>query len=646
MNSATLRWAAATRVFRSGPSARAVNARAMANRSAWIKITAAITSGLLVAGLFPPFAVGALVWIALVPLIAALWSIRGQRAGWHGFALGWLAGTVSSLVQFHWLGIVSPLGVVVLPAYLGCFWGAFGAFAATLGNPWSPQKSTTPLRAMVSCSLRVAICHGIIWAGLEWLRGWLFTGFGWNGLGVAFGETPLIAQAADLLGVTGLAILPVFFQAVLVQAGHRLLSGHPRRSLLDVGTALALIGLLAGYGAWRIAGERRAEAVRLKTLLVQINIPQDAAQVLWSALDIHLAYEEETLQALNRLTANDSAHWPDWVMWPESALTGRILRADDGSWATWRENQETIAQVRTAGRFHLILGVNELEADKSGDDQWVMKEKGRAWNSLAVMSPDDALQTYRKHHLVIFGETIPFVDTIPFLKQIYEQQAGIEYGGSFTPGVTEDPLPIPTANGTVIGAIPTVCFEDSVPRLPRLFVRTGPQVIINVTNDGWFKESAVTAQHFANARFRAIELRRPLLRCANTGISAAIDSTGSTAHPDTGKPQILTNGEGCPFTRGSLLTELNIPLHPSFSLYAYLGDWGIIVLTLAAWGWTWRAARRPPPAMTPLPQITGTAGDASPKLQTCEAAKSGSGDHTLGSRPGAFELAGSDRFLP
>jgi apolipoprotein N-acyltransferase len=424
-----------------------------------------------------------------------------------------------------------------------------------------------------------------LWAGLEWLRGWLFTGFGWNSLGVAFHETPVIAQSADLLGLTGLSMLPVFFQAVMVQAGRRFLEGN-RKLPLDFMAAVAVVGLLVAYGFVRIGMERRAEAARLKTLLVQINIPQDAARVLWSALDVHMAYEEETLKALDGLK-KDPTRWPDWVMWPECALTGRILRADDGTWGTWRENQETIAQVRSAGPFQLIYGINELEAEKTGDDQLVMKDKGRAWNSIAVMSPADELQTYRKHHLVIFGETIPFVDSIPLLKKIYEQQAGIEYGGSFTPGVSFDPLPIPNATGTHIGAIPTVCFEDSVARLVRKFVRPGPQVIVNVTNDGWFKESAAAAQHFANARFRAIELRRPMLRCANTGVSAAIDSTGSTAHPDTGKPQILTDEKGSHFTRGSLLTDLRIPLHPSFSLYAIIGDWGVILLAVAGFTWAW-----------------------------------------------------------
>lgn len=555
-----------------------------------------MASGLLVAGLFPPFHAGVLVWVALVPLLAALWSLDGKRAAWKGFALGWLAGVVSCMVQFRWLAVVSTLGVVVLPMYLGLFWGVFGAFAAGIGHPWRKGPGgERPVRAEVWSSLGVAFQTGAVWAGLEWLRSWLFTGFGWNPLGVAFHETPLVAQAADLLGVAGLSLLPVFFQAVLVQAGRRVRMGAhdgKKRTRLDFIVAAGVVAAVAGYGAIRLAVEKGRESIRLRALLVQINIPQEAARPLWDALDIHLAYEEETVKALEALKARPGeAGWPDWVMWPETALTGRILRAEGGVWGTWQENLNTVAQVRKAGPFHLIYGVNELEAEATADGQLAMKEDGRAWNSLAVMSPEDALQTYRKHHLVIFGETIPFVDKIPLLQRIYEQQAGVKYGGSFSPGESFDPLPVTTLKGEGIGAVPTICFEDSVPRLVRRFVRPGPQVIVNVTNDGWFKESAAAAQHFANARFRAIELRRPMLRCANTGVSAALDSTGSTAHPDGGGVQVLTDAKGSHFTRGSLLVEVDVPKQPSFSLYACIGDWGVIGLGLAGWAAAWMGKR-------------------------------------------------------
>lgn len=544
-----------------------MDAPRMRNGLAWMRLAAAVISGLLVAGLFPPYDFSALVWVAMVPLLWALWAVEGKRAGWKGFGIGFLGGAVSCLIQFNWVSTVSWLGAILLPLYLATYWGLFGAFAALIGRP---GKKCGP-----AACLRVAFCHGAVWAGLEWLRGWMITGFSWNGMGMAFHETPVMAQGADLLGVAGLSLALLFFQAILVLA---LREKSLRR--LDLGIAVLLVIALYGYGEMRIAIEAKQESVRLKALLVQINIPQDAARVQWTDLETHQAYEDETLKALDGLKTPDgkiSPHWPDWVMWPETALTGRILRTNEGDWGTWQINLDTVGRVRTAGPFSLIYGVNELEAEKSGNDL-VMKEKGKAYNSIAVMSPTDELQTYRKRHLVIFGETIPFVDSIPWLKKIYEQQSGAEYGGSFTPGESLEPLPIP-ASGTMIGAIPTVCFEDSVARLTRKFVRPGPQVIINVTNDGWFKESAAADQHFACAKFRAIELRRPMLRCANSGVSAAVDSTGSTAHPDTGATQILVDAKGSHFTRGSLLAELKIPLQPSFTLFAVIGDWGILVLT-------------------------------------------------------------------
>lgn len=549
--------------------------RRMPMRSLWMKLLAAVISGLLVAGLFPPFGIGMVVWVALMPLLAVLWSFEPKRAGWKGFLTGWLAGTASCLVQFQWVSVVSWLGAILLPVYLGLYWGLFGAFAASLGKPRAGDGKNTPLRT--------AFFLAAVWAGLEWLRGWMLTGFGWNSLGTAFGETPVFAQSADLLGMTGLSMLPVFFQAVLLQSLPRL-----KQSRKPLGFAALIVAVAAAYGLIRIKTERNAESIRLKSLLVQINVPQDATRMLWEPVEIHMAYENETLKGLESLGKNQ----PDWVLWPESALPGGFLRGPDDAWGCFPEIQHTISQIHREEPFQLLFGTTEWEADPTPDGQLVQREKGMAWNSIAVMSPEGELQTYRKQHLVIFGETIPFVDSLPWLKAIYEQQAGVQFTGSFTAGESDEPLRIPTAGGTMLSAIPTVCFEDSVPRLVRKSARPEAQVIINVTNDGWFKESAAAAQHFADARFRAIELRRPMLRCANTGVSAAIDSTGSTAHPDTGKPQILNDAKGSHFTRGSLLVDTKVPLQPSFSLYARIGDWGVIGLAIGALVLAWINQKR------------------------------------------------------
>ncbi len=563
-------------------------------RTLLFRALAIVLSGLMVAALVPPFSYAGLAWLCLIPLLIALWTLKVKHRAKKGFLIGYLVGAISFGIQVSWLSTVSWLGPIVLASYLALFFGAFGAFAATLGNPWnrSEEISESPFR-----SLFTAFTHATVWAGLEWLRGWLFTGFSWNGLGIAFHETLVISQAADLLGVAGLSLMLVFFQCVLVQVAYRLkktASDGIRRPRWDFTASVLGVGLLIAYGLLRIAGESGKESIPLKSLLIQLNIPHEGATVLWPAEQVHMGYEDETLGALETIAKADEEKLkaaigksdegeielstPDWVLWPETALNGRIIRTDTGEWGSWRENIDTIERVRKGGTFDLIYGVVEIEGE-AREDGLYQKENAKIYNSIAIQNAEGDLDTYRKRHLVIFGETIPFVESIPLLKKIYEQQAGAEYNGSFTSGSSLDPLPY-KLKGKDISIIPAVCFEDTVPRLTRKFVRNTPQIIVNLTNDGWFKESPAAAQHFANARFRAIELRRPMLRCANTGVSAAIDTIGSTAHPRTGKPQILTSEKGSHFTRGNLLTELNIPVSPSFSLYALIGDWGIILLSL------------------------------------------------------------------
>lgn len=577
----------------------------------WLRLLAAMTTGGGMALLFPPFDVGDLVWVVFIPLLVALWTLGEKRRKRTAALLGFLTGLAFFLPNLAWLRTVSGAGWVALSLYLALFPALWAMFAATLGNPWRestiiPMPGLPERRWALSFrSLRHAFACAAVWTGLEWLRGWLFTGFGWNTLGVAFHETPVIAQAADLFGALGLSILPIFLQAVIVQAGRRLARGAREGRLrphYDFGLAALLMAAVASYGIYRISTVGKGESIRLRALLVQLNIPQEAARQLWSATDIHLGYEEETLGALAKVAEEDQRRLeaaigqgneggidlktPDWIVWPETALTGRVLSTDTGAWGVGVENRITLDRVREAGEFTVVMGLNEIEGEEIAEGL-MMKEDARVWNSLVVMPPDGSLQTFRKRHLVIFGEYIPLVESLPFLAKIYEQQAGVKYGGAFSKGESLEPV-MTEIRGEKVGLIPSVCFEDSVPRLLRKFVRGGPQLIVNVTNDGWFKESPGAAQHFANARFRAIELRRPMLRCANTGVSAALTATGLTIHPDGGAKQELRDEKGSHFTRGHLLAEIDIPRNPPLTLYAVIGDWGAIGLALAGFAMSLR----------------------------------------------------------
>lgn len=569
----------------------------MFRRPLVLRLIAIIASGLMVAALFPPFSISLLAWICMIPLLIALWSIDGKHRAKKGFIIGYAAGAVSFGMQVSWLATVSWLGPIVLAGYLAIYWGIFGAFAATLGNPWHQKNgiTETPTRSLFN-----AFTHAAIFAGLEVVRGWVFTGFGWNGLGVAFHETLAMSQAADLLGVAGLTLMLVFFQAVIVQCARRLVraaANGKKSPRWDFTVTAVAVGILLGYGIIRVSTENAKPSVTLKALLVQINIPHEGARVLWPTEQVHMAYEDETIEALKNIADQDEKNLheamqksaegeielnsPDWVLWPETALNGRLLSTDDGQYGSYMENLDTISRVReSGGNFKLIYGAVEIEGE-AREDGLYQKENARIYNSIVVETPSGDIETFRKRHLVIFGETIPLLDTFPFLQSIYEQQSGQKYYGSFSAGESLEPLEV-SLRGETIQIIPSVCFEDTVPRLTRKFVRNTPQIIVNLTNDGWFKTSPAAAQHFANARFRAIELRRPMLRCANTGVSAAISTVGSTIDLKTGKNQAILDKSGSSFVRDHLLANVNIPLQPSTSLYSIIGDWGILLLAATA----------------------------------------------------------------
>jgi apolipoprotein N-acyltransferase len=578
---------------------------------------AALISGVLLALCFPGWSLSGLIWVWMLPLFPAIW--RGGRKR-YGFGIGYFAGLVFWLLNLKWLWTVSGLGALVMAAFLALYFGLWGAIAASVGNPWRKRgshKGTGSSASMIeqkieqkqatqknsgllggvlgesTRSLRFAMINAAAWVGVEWLRGWVFTGFGWNGLGVAFHDTPVLAQAADLVGVTGLAFLPVFMSAVIVQTVSRLkgeMASGKLRPRLDFSVAALLLAVHFCYGVLRIKNVGDWETERVRVLLVQENIPQDVKWDPRAVVDILQGYSDATCVAMKELEDSNvellqvnvdgdpvEMKQPDLVIWPESAMPNPLLFIEGeerhfiyGDVAHLLENE-----IRPLGEFSIIAGMNEFEAIHA-DDLVKWKEGGRQYNSIAVVAPDGGLeqsiQTYRKIHLVIFGEYIPFVDRLPWLGEIFKFSSGADFSGNFDAGISTDPLVVDAGDGEV-QLIPSVCFEDTVGRLTRKFVRRAPQMIINVTNDGWFKESEAAAQHMANAKFRAIELRRPMVRSANTGVSGIISATGSIIDPVTGKRQVVEDENGNHFVKSSLYGHAYAPAHGPMTLYAIWGDW-------------------------------------------------------------------------
>lgn len=533
---------------------------------------AAISSGVLLALCFPNWNIASLIWVWNLPLLAALWFSgpterrpKPRRRAWRGWWLGYVSGLVFFWINVSWLGEVSIGGAIALPVYLAVYFGFWGAFAATMGH-WDPgnpegagkvpeskwQKLFAPSWAV----LRVSFLNAALWCGLEWLRGMVFTGFTWNGLGVALHESLYLIQIVDIIGVSGLSFVLVFCSSVLLATIVRLGSEFGHRGLrphLDFTVAVALVMGVFLYGLNRI-NQPRGETKDIRVLLVQMNIPIDQK---WDD-----AFLGKSLGAYYDLTtAYAEASDYDLVVWPESAVPGRYFYP----WV-----QDFFNSVLASGDFYLMSGIEEE----------VQPEE--LYNSAVLMRGSTRnFQMYRKAHLVPFGEYIPLRGIFP----PFEWVAGRLIPSDFERGKSFDPLVVDEEGFQII---PLICFEDTIGRLARKFVRQNQaQVIVNITNDGWFWESAGSTQHMANARFRCIELRRPMVRAANTGVSCIIDELGSLYDRESTPPferKIADDVTGSTFVTGCLPGTVRMQKDGPLTVYARFGDWFSIGLGALALG--------------------------------------------------------------
>lgn len=454
---------------------------------------AAIASGLLLVLSFPPADQGWLIWVALVPLTCAVWSARGLR---RGLALGYVAGVTFFTGTFWWLGELAPLFAnpwlrtlpAVLSLYMGLYVAAWAGFLALLKPPdFFQSRRHLAVGAMAACA----------WVALEWVRGWLFSGFGWNGLGVALHRDLAMIQIADHTGVAGLSWLVAFINVMAVLVVRRIVAEIGPQFLKGIrwefSATLALIVLVWAYGTRTLLRREDTPTVSLRVAAVQAAIPQR---------DKFNPEQEDAIYAqFDRLTglALLVQPPPQLVLWPESA-TPRGLFGDQ------TVHDFVFEQARRSGAA-LLLGTTHYELE-SGDD----------YNVVALLTAHgERVQLHRKIHLVPFGEYLPLRPVFePFVGQLVP--ADFSRGREYTLFELGDPA-------VKLSAL--ICFEDTLGYLSRRFVAAGAQALVNVTNDGWFARSAAAEQHLANAIFRAVENRRPLIRCANTGVTGIVQPTGS-----------------------------------------------------------------------------------------------------------------------
>lgn len=472
----------------------------------------------------------------LVLLLPLALCVLGMEASGKVTALrrGWLTGLVGASAALYWVALpLHTVGqipwlltipcVMALGAYVGLYAGLFSTAA------WLLRKHSPGIRALEL---------GLLWYLLEWVRGFLFTGFSWLNLGSAFVPWPLFLQGASVVG--GYALGGVYVTLICWLARPELMSDaerancvgplEPRARLWSgnkgpLWAGIALLALLVLGGQWRLSQHPlvspRSPGVR-PVLFVEGNVDQNQK---WDP-----KYQLTTVNLYLSLTQKALAEHrgpPPLVIWPETSMP-----------FYYQEHARYNSLLRSFVAKHgitLILGAPGYRKN--------LEERSiRVFNRAFLLAPDGSeAGFYEKEHLVPFGEYLPPLLAFDFLKPILQ---GV---GDFTPGSAVAPLRLapqsnkqeqPTAeqpgntqSGTeltedemALGML--ICYESIFPELAQERVKQGANILLNISNDGWFGNSSAARQHLELAAVRSIEQGRWLLRGTNTGISAVYDNMG------------------------------------------------------------------------------------------------------------------------
>ncbi len=492
---------------------------------------------------FPPYDQPRFSWIpfiAFAPLSGALLLIP-PPSSWRKrlgltFALGFCSSALFFLLTLEWIRVVAWEGWLTLPLYLALYAGLWSLFVGVLLRDFLESTTNFFLKNFSLASLAAAA-----WSALEWLRGTLFTGFGWNSFGVAFHHTLPFIQIADITGVSGVSFLGVLFGCMLALSWRDVLQKKKIQQLecirlkSDWIVTLFLLLALMVYGMHELSAPDPSERT-LRIAAIEGNIPQDHK---WDRL-----FEQSIMEIYTRHSEVALALHPDLVVWPEAATPKPLLY-----------HQETFSRVQTLlkkGNADFLIGSLQYENNPQKDYNAAILLRPRA---IPGMSNIDY---YAKIHLVPFGEYIPFRKSFPF----FAWMVGNRILGDFDAGPGPKLFLLSHQN---IKVAPLLCFEDTIGDLVRRFAQLRAQALINLTNDGWFNHSAASKQHQINALFRSVETKLPLLRVANTGVTCLIDRFGRLISQ-------LDDGHGNTFIEGVMMEDWRIPVDPTLTFYTQHGD--------------------------------------------------------------------------
>jgi apolipoprotein N-acyltransferase len=548
----------------------------------------AIGAGLLLTAAFPKISIAGCAWIAPALMMAAA---HGKRGG-DAFRVGYVAGLTHFLSSLYWLLLIPVTGYPILG------WIALGAYVALYPATWvwliSNSKFQIPNTESWNRRVLWSLAGAAVWVALEMVRLRLFSGFPWNPLGASqFQLIPLI-QIASVTGVYGVSFLVVWISMSLFSAGRMIFRRPTLRMAWQGEIILPLAVVVALFGFWfaRINRQNPSGAT-LRITLVQPSIPQtliwdpntdtNRFQQLLELSEQALTSAQQTNEPLSRPAdtlsppggERDGARGTsktDLLIWPEAA----VPEFDEFSYTAITN------LVRT---HHLWLICN------ADDARWRPNAKNKddfdVFNAAFLFNPEGRCAAiYHKQKLVIFGEYIPLVRWLPFIKWFTPIPGSFASGDRVVPFEMdwwgERPRePFGDTNVLSIGGSPGVsphrkvktatliCFEDAFPHVAREYVQDDTDFLVNLTNDGWFGEGAAQWQQAAAAVFRAVENGVPLVRCCNNGLTCWADATGRLR-------EIFKNTAGSVYGAGAMTIDLPLSQPgekrvPTF--YNQHGDW-------------------------------------------------------------------------
>jgi apolipoprotein N-acyltransferase len=513
----------------------------------WQGLIAVFASAALYVLAFPPFDLPEAAYVFAVPVL--FWGLFGKPWRHEGillFAAGWLAWLVliswlrhcTSVLEMPLAGALGWAITLALSGIMALFWWLWFRIALSVVR----RSKDGPVYVRMAAMLAMAS----LWVVLEWLRGVLFTGFPWLPLSASQWQRPLLLQVASLTGAAAISFALVSFSFGLSFYLHTLwfkrrLSWLKRLSF-EFYLALAIVFAAIGFGIHSSGAGFRGSIEGPRLALVQPNV---GVTQKWDP-----AMVRENLDTLKDLSVYASFLGAEVILWPE-APTPLPLKGND-SMRQWVEG--------LSSDLELDLLVGNVAREGRTDDP------DRRWfNAVFYVDHADGVDLdhyYAKRHLVPFGEYVPLGQALPFLEKL------VPIEGTFFSGQSARPIGPDDGKLGRVGNL--ICYEDIFPGLARANTLAGAEWHYVATNNVWFGEEAAAWQHAAHSVLRAVETRRPVIRCGNAGWSGWIDEFGHIRH-------VMLNDEGSIYFQGVEAFDFRRNRWWSGRLSPYVsnGDWFI-----------------------------------------------------------------------